>query len=107
MYISDSMLRKCQMQAVKKQQHSSGNGTQNVEMPTVNEMSIASNELSYRRFKLHGRRFLKIFIVNQTLSVHHENKIKRAVESNAASNQLAQLTQSLILSSKNSKILST
>ena len=26
------------MQEVKKQQHSSGNGTQNVEMPTVNEM---------------------------------------------------------------------
>ena len=35
-----------------------------------------------------------ICIINQTLSVHHENKTKHAVESNAASNQLAQLTQS-------------
>ena len=46
------MLRKCQVHSEKKQQHSSGKGTQNVEMPTVNEMSIASNERCFRQYTM-------------------------------------------------------
>ena len=36
----------------KKQQHSSGKGTQNVKMPTVNEMSIASNKRCFRQYTM-------------------------------------------------------